>query len=84
MSTKTRKLSGAYVPARLNVGPPLVRRRDLCLLCFQFQVSCALSQGLKAHQANEGAIGNFAIIICGFRQYVIGPTNHRHRWSHQS
>jgi hypothetical protein len=31
-----------------------------------------------------GAIGNFAIIICGLRQYAIGPTNHRHRRSHQS
>jgi hypothetical protein len=32
----------------------------------------------------SGAIGNFAIIICGLRQYAIGPTNHRHRQSHQS
>jgi hypothetical protein len=31
-----------------------------------------------------GVIGNFAIIICGLRQYAIGPTNHKHRWSHQS
>jgi hypothetical protein len=29
-------------------------------------------------------IGNFAIMICGLHQYAIGPTNHRHRWSHQS
>jgi hypothetical protein len=32
----------------------------------------------------SGAMGNFAIIICGLRQYAIGPTNHRHRRSHQS
>jgi hypothetical protein len=31
-----------------------------------------------------GDISNFAIIIYGLRQYAIGPTNHRHRWSHQS
>jgi hypothetical protein len=39
---------------------------------------------LSSSRCKIRAIGNFAIIICGLRQYAIGPTNHRHRRSYQS
>jgi hypothetical protein len=35
------------------------------------------SDSPRGHHRWQG-IGNFAIIICGIHQYVIGPTNHRH------
>jgi hypothetical protein len=48
-----------------------------------FEVGSSTS-GTADETVRGGAIGNFATIICGLRQYAIGPTNHRHRRSHQS